>query len=513
MKKLLAIVTVAALAQSSYAGGAGTIEGSVVNASGAVLASGVRVTITCGAVTRTAVIDRSGNFSVSGLPEGTCTITGQGSGFETISLAVTVSAGAIATVLVGMQPPRPPTTVVMPSPAAPAEGAAAPEPRVMAKPMRMPPKPDLKPKGGGAAERPEMPPPPPVQKVVQLDKNNRDFAKRQRIAKEDRADDQIAGNNGGGYAAVRVFPVPQYTKAYDGPRTDFRETIYWNPTVQTNAEGVGEVTFVASDAVTAFRATAEGFAANGTPGAGQVAIQSKLPLTLDAHLPVEVTAGDKIRLPITLSNETDEPIDATLSTSFGTAFKLTGSPGGAIRLKAGEKQALFFSLEVVGDSGNADVALTLTARGLKDELKKTIRVVPRGFPFEVSAAGTAASGQVAHEDVALDGALPGSIKATVTMYPSPLASMTKGMEGMIREPGGCFEQTSSTNYPNIMILGYLSSSDAADPQLVQKTQGVLDKGYKLLTGYETKQKGYEWFGQTPGHEALTAYGLMEFADM
>src|SRR5262249_10286180 len=30
---------------------------------------------------------------------------------------------------------------------------------------------------------------------------------------------------------------------------------------------------------------------------------------------------------------------------------------------------------------------------------------------------------------------------------------------------------------------------------------------------ETKEKGYEWFGHTPGHEALTAYGLMEFADM
>ncbi|HMG21300.1 MAG TPA: hypothetical protein VK607_08295, partial [Kofleriaceae bacterium] len=89
----------------------------------------------------------------------------------------------------------------------------------------------------------------------------------------------------------------------------------------------------------------------------------------------------------------------------------------------------------------------------------------------------------------------------------------KGMEGMIREPGGCFEQTSSTNYPNIMILGYLNSTDAADPALVQKTQGVLDHGYKLLAGYETPDKGYEWFGQTPGHEALTAYGLMEFADM
>jgi hypothetical protein len=186
---------------------------------------------------------------------------------------------------------------------------------------------------------------------------------------------------------------------------------------------------------------------------------------------------------------------------------------GKIHLRAGEKKSLFFPLRVIASEGNADVALALTTLGLKDQLEKKIRVVPLGFPFEVSASGTVKHGQASRHDLELAGALPGSIRATVTMYPSPLAAMTKGMEAMIREPGGCFEQTSSSNYPNIMILGYLNSNDAADPALVQKTQGTLDRGYKLLTGYETKQKGYEWFGQSPGHEALTAYGLMEFADM
>jgi hypothetical protein len=32
-------------------------------------------------------------------------------------------------------------------------------------------------------------------------------------------------------------------------------------------------------------------------------------------------------------------------------------------------------------------------------------------------------------------------------------------------------------------------------------------------GFETPEKGYEWFGQSPGHEALTAFGLLHFADM
>jgi hypothetical protein len=315
------------------------------------------------------------------------------------------------------------------------------------------------------------------------------------------------------WAPVRVFPVPQYTRPYDGPRTDFRETIYWNGNVETSSDGNADVAFVASDAITSFRASVEGVSAGGVAGGGSLAIQSKLPLTLDAHLPLEVTSGDVIRLPVTLANETDRALDAQLDARFGAAFQLTAPVGGAIHLAAGEKKSLLFPLKVVATDGTGDVDLTMTTQGLKDQIHKQIRVVPLGFPFEVSASGTARPDGTAHHDVELAGALPGSIRASVTMYPSPLASMTKGMDAMIREPGGCFEQTSSSNYPNIMILSYLGANDAADPALVGKTQGTLDRGYHLLAGYETKQKGYEWFGHTPGHEALTAYGLMEFADM
>lgn len=36
----------------------------------------------------------------------------------------------------------------------------------------------------------------------------------------------------------------------------------------------------------------------------------------------------------------------------------------------------------------------------------------------------------------------------------------------------------------------------------------IKKGYDKLTTFETAENGYEWFGDTPPHEALSAYGFM-----
>ncbi|MBL0216241.1 MAG: hypothetical protein IPQ07_20445 [Myxococcales bacterium] len=583
-RDLLPILALIAGAQASaMAAPTGAIEGTLVEQPSGKVVSG-SVDLVCGKVRKSARADGAGHFQISGLPEGSCTLTASGGAFVTITMGVTVSSGNIATVLVGVTSrayadklrreeerarkeqeqylkqmrnrrrmpskaarqmdfdgdfggveggvvggqvggvmggrpmPAPPPAMAPPrnAPMAPPRDAPMGRAEKAERPATVAATRAADRPMGGAGMAANGPAPAQIQaqKIAVLDEAKRKDQIRRNVADKKIAN-RLAAQQDNGWAVVRVFPVPEYTKAYDGPRSDFRETVYWNPTVETNGRGEAEVTFVASDAVTSFRATAEGFSASGAAGGGQVAIQSKLPLTLDAHLPVEVTSGDRIQLPITLTNETDQPLDATLAATFGAAFKLANDPAaGTIKLKPRDKQTLVFALDVVATDGNADVALKLAARGLTDELKKTIRVVPRGFPIELSASGTAKKGESPRQVLDLAGAMPGTVHATVTMYPSPVAAIASGMEGMIREPGGCFEQASSANYPNIMILGYLdSTADGADPKLVAKTRTTLDKGYKLLTGYETPEKGYEWFGHTPGHEALTAYGLMEFADM
>ena len=572
MRKTTTILALLA-AHTAYAGNGG-LEGAVVDQQTNKLALGVTIDITCGKVHRSTRVDGAGHFVLRDLPEGACTLT-TGGAYARTDVGVTITSDSIATVVINVTSKAYAEQLAKQQAAQQAlynkrmkelkkpgavgrgggmgmgkadfdvdgrfAGAVAEAPAPMAAPPPAPPhphpplaagggkKPTATATGRAAATTPAAPAPvvaakdvaakaaivakPPVmpKQPVRLEEEHRQMDKKKIAAHGPMRVDALHQVNG--WALVRVFPVPQYGKAYDGPRNDFRETIYWNGGVETDGHGDAEVSFVASDAVTAFRATAEGFSATGAPGGGQATFQSKLPLNVDAKLPVEVTSGDAIRLPVTLANETSEGIDATLSAKFGAAFKLAENPAGTIHLDAKQKRTVFFPLEVVATDGESDVEIKVTAKGLADEVAKKIRVVPRGFPIELSASGTAKKGAQAAHVLDLAGALPGSIHAKVTMYPSPVAAMTQGMEGMIREPGGCFEQASSSNYPNVMILAYLGANDAADPKLVQKTRTTLDKGYKLLTGYETPEKGYEWFGHTPGHEALTAYGLMEFADM
>src|SRR5204862_4192693 len=75
------------------------------------------------------------------------------------------------------------------------------------------------------------------------------------------------------------------------------------------------------------------------------------------------------------------------------------------------------------------------------------------------------------------------------------------------------EQTSATSYPMVMAQQYFLTHTGIDPSLIDKTRGLLDGAYKKLLGFQSRSNGYEWFGADPGHEALTAYGLMQFTDM
>ena len=110
--------------------------------------------------------------------------------------------------------------------------------------------------------------------------------------------------------------------------------------------------------------------------------------------------------------------------------------------------------------------------------------------------------------------MPRSVTTNIAVYPTPLANMTEALQRLIQDPNGCFEQTSSTSYPLTMAQQYFLVHTGVDPQAGRARRARnWTPATSAWSSFWCPDRGYEWFGQDPGHEALTAFGLLHFTDM
>src|SRR5438132_7732349 len=75
------------------------------------------------------------------------------------------------------------------------------------------------------------------------------------------------------------------------------------------------------------------------------------------------------------------------------------------------------------------------------------------------------------------------------------------------------EQTSSSAYPNILVVDYVKKARVASPALLLKAEQYLNVGYQKLLTFERPGGGFDWWGSGPPLVWLSAYGLQEFNDM
>src|SRR4029077_10563776 len=112
-----------------------------------------------------------------------------------------------------------------------------------------------------------------------------------------------------------------------------------------------------------------------------------------------------------------------------------------------------------------------------------------------------------------EASIPDASKLFVRLYPGPLSQVIEGMDSILSMPYGCFEQTSSTTYPNVLALDYMKRTKKLTPEVHAKAEGFVATGYQRLLTFEVPGGGFSWFGNAPANKILTAYGLMEFHDM
>ena len=304
------------------------------------------------------------------------------------------------------------------------------------------------------------------------------------------------------------FYVPVYETIATDEKTDFRSCLYWNGLIHTNKEGKAQFEFYNSDETTSFKIIAEGLSYKGDVGKAETIYSVNEAIQSDLKIPLYTTVGDHIRLPLHLKNTTNTVMN--LSASLKLPSQLSSSTTTvALTLAPHESQLFYFDIEAQKAGLQLPLSILINGVDYKNTIKHQMDIYAKGYPMNIDIAGT----QTTNQSFTISDVIPETLQSGFKIYYNPFTAITDGLQSMLREPSGCFEQVSSSNYPNVMALQLLSQSKTINEEQKNKALDYLKKGYQKMKNYESKDGGFEWFGANPGHEALTAYGLLQFNEM
>jgi uncharacterized protein YfaS (alpha-2-macroglobulin family) len=298
-------------------------------------------------------------------------------------------------------------------------------------------------------------------------------------------------------------------------RSYFPEALYINPEIITDRDGRASISIPLADSITTWRMALVASTQHGALGTGTSSLKVFQDFFVDLDLPITLTQGDRVSIPVAVYNYSGGRGDVNLKLQPDDWFALVNDAADkTVAVDSGRVGGSEFTLEAKR-IGKFKLTLAASMKGeasRADIVVREIEVVPNGREQSLVFNGRLEN-TVQHELNFPAGSIPDASKIYVRLYPGPLSQVIEGMDSILRMPGGCFEQTSSSTYPNVLALDYMKRTKKLTPEVHAKAEGYIANGYQRLLTFEVQGGGFSWFGQAPANKILTSYGLMEFSDM
>ena len=307
--------------------------------------------------------------------------------------------------------------------------------------------------------------------------------------------------NGAAHADKKQVRIRQY----------FPETLFFNPAIITDPFGVARITLKMADSITTWRMASMASSLGGALGSTATPIRVFQDFFVDIDLPVALTQNDRISIPVAVYNYLPGSQRIRLEITKQDWFELRDEPVKEIWLEQDEVSVVYFTI-VAKKVGWHNLTVHGLGSKMSDAIKRQIEVVPDGKEFLVNY-NDRLEGPVEKTITIPHEAIDDASTIFVKIYPGMFSQIVEGLDSILRMPFGCFEQTSSITYPNILVVDYMKQTKLISPEIQMKAEGFINTGYQRLLSFEVDGGGFEWFGNPPANQILTAYGLMEFKDM
>src|ERR1051326_3338461 len=129
-------------------------------------------------------------------------------------------------------------------------------------------------------------------------------------------------------------------------RRDFPETLLWRPELITDDRGKASLEIPLADSITTWRASIDGITSSGRMGTTELPIPVFQDFFVDLDLPVSMSLGDQVSVPVTCYNYLKEPQDVRFTLAAGNWFE-SSEQNLSLHLGPNEVKSVHFPIRVL----------------------------------------------------------------------------------------------------------------------------------------------------------------------
>ena len=276
---------------------------------------------------------------------------------------------------------------------------------------------------------------------------------------------------------------------------------FWSGIMETNSRGEAEYLVDIPQFSGNLRIMAVGYTDN-VFGSSEKSMIVADPLVMSVALPRFMSPGDKVIMPVVLTNTTEKQTQCKTTVRVGGPVKLTGESSSGISIPPRAEAEVIFKLEALQEIGPSSIEVEAKALGETFVNKTDITVRPASPLQKRSGSGSLEAGKSQEISVSFGDFIPSSMEGKMIISKNPMIRFSKSLDYLVRYPYGCVEQTTSSAFPQIYyadIVGTLYPDDKASRDAVRNVQIALDR-IKLMQLYNGglsywPGNGYEtWWG-------------------
>lgn len=291
-------------------------------------------------------------------------------------------------------------------------------------------------------------------------------------------------------------------------RSQFRDTAAWIPQISTGPQGVATVSVTLPDNLTQWRATAVAITGDTRVGMQTSQVTARKELMIRLQTPRVYTQRDTTRLTAVLHNATGAPVEVKVTASANGAA-LSGEAVQTLTVAPGTPVPVHWPL-TVPTAGAAEFTVRAEAGPLRDAVRLTVPVVPRGRTVHANQAGEFLD--TASFTMTIE---PNAIRETgqlqLEFAPSPAHTLLQSLDYLIGYPYGCTEQTMSRFVPTILAADVMRRLGIHNTGLAAKIPDMAAKGYARLQRFQHGDGGWGWWEYDESDPWMTAYVLEGYA--